>query len=409
MFDIDKMADEIFVAVRGYMARAVADLTQRIALQDERIKAIPAGPPGPPGEKGAPGPEGAPGRHGEPGPRGEYVKGDPGAVGPQGERGEAGPAGIAGPRGEPGEPGAKGDPGPQGFAGLKGDPGEPGPAGPQGEPGLSIKGDPGDPGPQGAPGEKGLDGAAGKDGAPGIKGDPGPMGERGEPGISGKDGARGADGLPGIKGDPGPIGERGEPGVKGMDGAPGAPGQRGADGFVGPAGAVGRDGREGKDGAPGRDALAIDILPLIDESKSYPRGTFAEHRGGMIRALRNTDPITDGLDKAGWSVCMNGVDTEDELMLEDGRTVRRTTTYTNGRQMVREHKTVAMIYRNIWREGEYEPGDVVTWGGSAWHCQGKTTDKPGLSAAWRLMVKHGSPGKDAAPPSTAAPTGVKLK
>ena len=38
----------------------------------------------------------------------------------------------------------------------------------------------------------------------------------------------------------------------------------------------------------------------------------------------------------------------------------------------------------------YQPGDLVTWEGSAWHCQQATSSKPGdHAAAWRLMVKRG--------------------
>jgi hypothetical protein len=38
----------------------------------------------------------------------------------------------------------------------------------------------------------------------------------------------------------------------------------------------------------------------------------------------------------------------------------------------------------------YQTGDLVTWDGSAWHCQQPTSSKPGdHAAAWRLMVKRG--------------------
>jgi hypothetical protein len=38
----------------------------------------------------------------------------------------------------------------------------------------------------------------------------------------------------------------------------------------------------------------------------------------------------------------------------------------------------------------YQVGDLVTWEGSARHCQQATSSKPGdQSAAWRLMVKRG--------------------
>jgi hypothetical protein len=43
----------------------------------------------------------------------------------------------------------------------------------------------------------------------------------------------------------------------------------------------------------------------------------------------------------------------------------------------------------------YECGQLVTWGGSTWHCNEATTTKPGEgSKAWSLMVKRGRDGKD---------------
>jgi len=46
----------------------------------------------------------------------------------------------------------------------------------------------------------------------------------------------------------------------------------------------------------------------------------------------------------------------------------------------------------------YDPGDLVTWAGSTWHCDEATTSKPGEYAGaknWTLMVKRGRDGKDA--------------
>jgi hypothetical protein len=155
--------------------------------------------------------------------------------------------------------------------------------------------------------------------------------------------------------------------------------------------------KDGDDGAPGRDALAIDILPTIDETKSYPRGTFAEYRGGTIRAIRNTDPITGDLASAGWSIAARGVWEETEELLADGRTTVRKTKYTCGTVFERKTKSAQIIYRDIFRpETEYDKGDIVTFGGSTWHCMvDKPTDKPGISDQWRLIVKKGAPGKDA--------------
>jgi hypothetical protein len=156
--------------------------------------------------------------------------------------------------------------------------------------------------------------------------------------------------------------------------------------------------RDGKDGEDGRDATRIEVLPAIDESKSYPRGTYAEYRGGEIRAIRNTEPIKGDLAAAGWVVARRGIAEEHEEVLDEGRTIKRTTVYTDGTRMEREHKTSAILYREVYREGlTYTRGDVVTWGGSGWYCLSVdgTTEKPQYgSKVWRLMVKEGRPGKD---------------
>lgn len=180
---------------------------------------------------------------------------------------------------------------------------------------------------------------------------PGPKGDKGDPGESirgekGEPGERGTDGAPGLPGIAGERGEKGEPGKDGVDGKEGPQGKAGADGLPG------RDGRDGLPGLPGKD------------------GT----------------PGVDGKD---------GFSLEDFTMslAEDGRTL--SFRFERGETVVeRSVKLETLIYREVWRESEYERGDVVTWNGSAWHCQQKTTDKPGTSSAWRMMVKEGRPGKD---------------
>ena len=60
-----------------------------------------------------------------------------------------------------------------------------------------------------------------------------------------------------------------------------------------------------------------------------------------------------------------------------------------------ESTAKGMRYRAVFKQGEhYEPGDVCTWGGSAWHCNEPTTEKPD-TGPWQLMVKKGRDGKDA--------------
>ena len=64
---------------------------------------------------------------------------------------------------------------------------------------------------------------------------------------------------------------------------------------------------------------------------------------------------------------------EKEEALEEGRLIRRTTTYTSGRKQVREIRMQVVLDRGVWREGGYQPGDGVTREGSFWIAQRDTT------------------------------------
>jgi integrin beta 3 len=57
----------------------------------------------------------------------------------------------------------------------------------------------------------------------------------------------------------------------------------------------------------------------------------------------------------------------------------------------------AQIYCGVYKDGRwYERGDTATWGGSLYHCNEPTTDKPGAgSSAWSLAVKRGEDGRSA--------------
>lgn len=245
-----------------------------------------------------------------------------------------------------------------------------------------------------------------------ARGERGEKGDSGEPGAAGHDGERGAEGQPGQKGDVGdmgPAGRDGAPGKSAYDIAveKGYPGTelewlasfRGKDGAAGRDGTNGRDGRDGKDGAAGRDAAQIDYLDGIDETRSYPRGTHALFRGGVIVAMRASDPLVGGdLSKAGWAVAMNGIADQREESLDEGRTIRRTVTFTSGKTAITDICTTLPIYRGVHRhDGDYTRGDMTTLDGSVWHCEvERATDRPGSgSAQWKLCVKRGNHGKDA--------------
>lgn len=234
-----------------------------------------------------------------------------------------------------------------------------------------------------------------KDGAPGPRGEKGDPGEKGNQGERGEQGPPGEPGLPGQKGEPGSNGEQGP---QGKDGPPGLPGE------------PGRDGRDGQKGEPGRDALQIDILPAIDPARSYPRSTYAQFGGGIVRSTRTTDPIPDGglLTDAGWSFVVRGISMLDMRQLDE-RNFEFSALFNDGTVEKKSFTIPAQIYRGVHSEGKpYERGDTVTWAGSLWHCETPTDERPGEGGAWRLAVKRGRDGKDGVLAEPRKPTTVKL-
>ena len=146
----------------------------------------------------------------------------------------------------------------------------------------------------------------------------------------------------------------------GRDGVDGKDGPQGPAGRDGLPGLPGRDGADGKAGAPGRDGA-------------------------------------DGL----------GVDDFVEALEDGGRTVVRR--YMRGGEVVRETRSTSasLLYRGVWRAGEYLPGDCVTWGGSVWCAVKATAAKPETSPDWVLTTKRGRDGRDGkdGPPGPAGAPG----
>lgn len=146
----------------------------------------------------------------------------------------------------------------------------------------------------------------------------------------------------------------------------------------------------GKNGADGRDALALEILPFIDEEKSYPRGSYATHNGGLWRAYEKTHGMR------GWECLVDGVAGID-IQQSEQRSFTLTVNRTSGASETKSFDVPVMIYQGVFKSGqEYLPGDTVTWGGSLWHCDEQTQDKPGEagSKGWTLAAKRGRDGRD---------------
>lgn len=92
----------------------------------------------------------------------------------------------------------------------------------------------------------------------------------------------------------------------------------------------------------------------------------------------------------------NGFDLKDfdATVMDDGRTVLLSFTGQDFDYKV-ELGFPVMLYRGVWKDGEYEHGDTVTRGGSLWHCDAqKTASKPGEGDDWTLCAKKGRDGRD---------------
>ena len=148
--------------------------------------------------------------------------------------------------------------------------------------------------------------------------------------------------------------------------------------------------KPGKPGEDGRDALALELLPFIDDSKSYPRGSYATHNGGLWRAYEKTHGMR------GWECIVDGVAGVD-VSMEGMRNFTVTVNRASGTSEKKAFDVPVMVYRGVFKSGdEYLTGDTVTWGGSLWHCDEQTQDKPGEtgSKGWTLAAKRGRDGRD---------------
>ena len=156
-------------------------------------------------------------------------------------------------------------------------------------------------------------------------------------------------------------------------------------------------GPAGAPGERGKDAAEIEILDGIDATRSYPRGSYVAHDGGVFRAFRATDPLNDSVEceRAGWSVVWRGLAGADLVLNEDGRTVTMSLRLTGNKIVQRSVQIPSMIYRGVWTDQPYTQGDTVTWDGSLWvRMAGEGTSKPGTDSLWRLSAKRGRDGRD---------------
>lgn len=155
----------------------------------------------------------------------------------------------------------------------------------------------------------------------------------------------------------------------------------------------------------GRDALHLEILPSIDEAKTYARNTYAKHEGGLWRSFEQTSGLR------GWECIVEGLKSV-SVTQEGDREFSVTLAKSSGAEVVQKFALPIQIYKGVHRDGEkYDVHDNVTWAGSQWtSTKAENTDKPGTSDAWTLCVKAGRNGKDLRENASTfdASKGVKL-
>lgn len=132
----------------------------------------------------------------------------------------------------------------------------------------------------------------------------------------------------------------------------------------------------------------FEILPAIDLEKSYARGIYAMHNGGLWKSYQKTNGIR------GWDCLVNGVASVSVEPVSE-REFSIKAALSDGQETVHRLTVPTMIYKGVFNaDTDYQPGDVVTQGGSMWSCHTATKEKPVNGCAdWTLCVKHGRDGR----------------
>jgi hypothetical protein len=141
--------------------------------------------------------------------------------------------------------------------------------------------------------------------------------------------------------------------------------------------------KDGKDGKDGKDAAGI-----VEALKDNGELVLTLQDGRLIRTgIRDGEKGQDGRD--GFSL--------DDFDMERGADGRTYILKFQRGEVSHEYEWTlpTPAYCGVFKQGEeYAPGDFVTWGGSLWHCNERTTDKPD-AGPWTLACKKGRDGRDA--------------
>jgi len=139
-----------------------------------------------------------------------------------------------------------------------------------------------------------------------------------------------------------------------------------------------------KDGEPGNDGVG-----LADALK--------DAEGNLVLVM--TDGRTKCLGKIDGKDGEPGKDRSDGITptFLDAEFIGRTLRLKFDGDRSCEFQLATPEYVGVFKEsGAYEPGDMVSWAGSTWHCDEPKGLKPGVAdSGWTLAVKKGRDGKDA--------------
>ncbi|HDP1576500.1 TPA: phage portal protein, partial [Escherichia coli] len=94
----------------------------------------------------------------------------------------------------------------------------------------------------------------------------------------------------------------------------------------------------------GRDATALEVLPAIDDQKSFPRGTYATHLGGLWRAYEKTHGMR------GWECLVDGV-ADIDVSMTDERLFSVVIRQSSGQCTEKTFSLPVMLYRGVFRAG----------------------------------------------------------
>jgi hypothetical protein len=149
--------------------------------------------------------------------------------------------------------------------------------------------------------------------------------------------------------------------------------------------------KDGEKGADGKDGISPDIEAVIAAVSAQFERRFSDHLLSMERQAREAQERA--IDKL--PIPKDGKDGKDAMPVEeiDIQLNERKLTIKLG-DTVKELTLPALIDRGVWKEGNYEKGDCVSYDGSLWIAREDTEDAPSTSKAWRLSVKKGRDGRD---------------